>query len=319
MKRKLGPDQDPPTPDPDEPSTSGCQKKAKTVSSRQYSDEYLSFGFSFTGVPAAPSTLCVVCGEKLANSAMVPSKLKRHLQTKHPALQDKDPNYFVRLRDNTVKQATMMTKVTKVSERALEASYLVAELVAKSKKPHTVGESLILPACKAIVNVMLGPDAVKEIAKVPLSDNSIARRIDDMSADIESIVLEKIRCSGKFALQLDESTDISGHAQLLANVRFVDGASIRENFLFCKAMPEKTTGEEIFRVTSEYLNQGGLQWDSCVGVCTDGAAAMVGRIKGFVSRVRERNPDVVVTHCFLHREALVAKTLPAELVCWKET
>ena len=119
----------------------------------------------------------------------------------------------------------MMTKVTKVSERALEASYLVAELVAKSKKPHTVGESLILPACKAIVNVMLGPDAVKEIAKVPLSDNSIARRIDDMSADIESIVLEKIRCSGKFALQLDESTDISGHAQLLANVRFVDGAS----------------------------------------------------------------------------------------------
>ena len=101
--------------------------------------------------------------------------------------------------------------------------------------------------------------------------------------------------------------------QLLANVRFVDGASIRKNFLFCKAMPEKTTGEEIFRVTSEYLNQGGLQWDSCVGVCTDGAAAMVGRIKGFVSRVRERNPDVVVTHCFLHREALVAKTLPAEL------
>src|SRR4029434_8662881 len=101
--------------------------------------------------------------------------------------------------------------------------------------------------------------------------------------------------------------------QLLANVRFVDRASIREHFLFCKAMPEKTTGEEIFRVTSEYLNQGRLQWDSCVGVCTDGAAAMVGRIKGFVSRVTERNPDVVVTHCFLHREALVAKTLPAEL------
>ncbi|XP_040197495.1 zinc finger BED domain-containing protein 5-like [Rana temporaria] len=158
---------------------------------------------------------------------------------------------------------------------------------------------------------MLGPEAAKKIAKVPLSDNTISRRINDMSADIESVVLEKIR--EKFALQLDESTDISGHAQLLANVRFVDGDAIRENFFFCKALPEKTT-EEIFRVTSEYLEQGGLKWENCTSVCTDGAAAMVGRTKGFVSRVKERNPDVIVTHCFLQREALVAKTLPADLV-----
>ena len=53
---------------------------------------------------------------------------------------------------------------------------------------------------------------------------------------------------------------------------------------------------------------------SCVSMCTDGAAAMVGRIKSFVSRVQEKNPNVVVTHCFLHRKALVTKTLPTELV-----
>uniref|UniRef100_A0A674PIL4 DUF4371 domain-containing protein n=1 Tax=Takifugu rubripes TaxID=31033 RepID=A0A674PIL4_TAKRU len=142
-------------------------------------------------------------------------------------------------------------------------------------------------------------ETAKEIAKVPLSDNTISRRIDEMSADIE-----------KIALQLDESTDISGHAQLLANVHFVDG----ENFLFCKALPGKTTGEEIFRVTSEYLEKGVLKWENCTSVCTDGAAAMVGRTKGFVSRVKEKNPDVLITHCFLHRKALVAKTLPADLV-----
>ena len=111
------------------------------------------------------------------------------------------------------------------------------------------------------------------------------RRIDDTSADTESLVLEKICCSEKYAFQLDESTDISGHAQLMANVHFVDEETIRENFLFCKALPDKTTGDEIFRVTSENLEQGGLQWLSWANVCTDGAAAIVGRIKGFVSRI----------------------------------
>ena len=148
-----------------------------------------------------------------------------------------------------------MRKTAKPNERALKASYHVAELVAKSKKSHTVAEQLILPACKAMVTEMLGPEAAKEIAKVPLSDNTISRRINEMSADIESVVLDKIRIGNKFALQLDESTDISGHAQLLANVRFVDGDTIRENFLFCKALPEKTTGEEIFCDTSEYLEK----------------------------------------------------------------
>ena len=55
-----------------------------------------------------------------------------------------------------------------------------------------------------------------------------------MSAGIESTVLEKMRISGKFALQFDEPTDISGYTQLLANVRFVEGDTIRETFCFAR-------------------------------------------------------------------------------------
>ena len=40
---------------------------------------------------------------------------------------------------------------------------------------------------------------------------------------------------------------------------------------------------------------------------------MMGKSKGFVSKVKETNPDVQITRCFLHRGAPIAKTLPDEL------
>jgi len=170
-----------------------------------------------------------------------------------------------------------------------------------------------MPACIAIVKTMLGSDAAEEIKKVPVSDNTISRRIDDMSKDIEDNIADKIKKAGMFALQADESTDVSGKAQLLLFIRFVDDGKIAEQFFFCKELTSYTTGQNIFDCVNMYLESKQLSWDACVGICTDGAPAMAGSLNGFVALAKKCNANIKTTHCFLHREALVAKTIGKEL------
>ena len=50
-----------------------------------------------------------------------------------------------------------------------------------------------------------------------------------------------------------------------------------------------------------------------MSVCTDGCLSMQEKNKGFVANVRQKNPNVVIVQCMIHREVLVAKRLPKYL------
>jgi hypothetical protein len=130
-------------------------------------------------------------------------------------------------------------------------------------KSHTIAESLILPACCRIVNIMFDEEYEK-ILKIPMSDNTISRRIQDMSEDIESHVIADIKEADYLAFQLDESTDITGKAQLLAFSRFACNGDIIEQFSFCKPLPEITKGQDILDAVVSYFSPQDLSWKSCI-------------------------------------------------------
>lgn len=286
----------------------------KSSKPRLYSEEYMKLGFTFSGDKINPRPQCLVCGDVLANESMVPNKLKRHFTSKHNNLLEKPIEYFKGLSNSMKKQSAFFTKKMNISAKAQEASYLVAQIIAKNKEPHTIAETTIKESCCAIARTMFGPEFESQINKIPLADNTIGRRIQDMSQNIKMQVKDIIGNDSKmFALQLDESTDVSGLEQLLVFIRFIHKNIIIEQFLCCLKVPLKTRGEDIFKILDSFMKENNLAWANCVGLCTDGAPSMTGIRKGFTALAKKENENIITTHCFLHREALVAKKIGNEL------
>lgn len=288
-------------------------KNSWPTKTRKYDAAYIKYGFTAIQKNGHDCPKCVLCLETLSNECLKPSKLQRHLMQKHPVEAEKTIDFFLRKEEHLVRQSATFTQQATIPERALKASFLASYHIARAKKPHTIGEDLILPATKDIVRQLLGEDAAKKIDAVPLSDNTVSRRIGDMARDVSAQLLEQVRASEYFALQLDESTDLSNEAQLLVYIRFISQGRFVEEILFCKALEKRSTGKDIFQVLDDYIESNGLDWTRCVGVCTDGAAAMTGKVSGVTALIKQKAPHVVATHCMLHREALVAKRMGDEL------
>ena len=139
---------------------------------------------------------------------MVPSKLNRHLDSQHFTLKEKSTAVFSRLLGQHAKQTRLMSDYTSISYKGLEASFLIFQLIAQHKQPHTIAQSLVVPCCREIVRYILGENAAKEIQEIPLFDNTVSRHINNMAADILEQLRDKLLESKLFSIQLDESTDI---------------------------------------------------------------------------------------------------------------
>ncbi|GFX78565.1 protein FAM200B [Trichonephila clavipes] len=110
----------------------------------------------------------VICNEKLANESMKPAKLKRHLETKHKERQNKHANFFQRRAENMKIQSANLKKFIAIPQKALRASLEVSYLIGKTMKPHTIGESLILPAATKMTSIMHGVKYGNELKTIPL-------------------------------------------------------------------------------------------------------------------------------------------------------
>ncbi|GFV16215.1 protein FAM200B [Trichonephila clavipes] len=133
-------------------------------------------------------------------------------------------------------------------------------LHARCKKPHTIAEELILPAAIEIVETMFGDNFAKELQSIPLSNDTVSCRIDDIAEDVEQQLFGKLR-DKLFSIQLDEATDSNKDAHFIAYVRFWDASyeGVRDPF---QNTPEglSTTEEESF---IDFTSSGEIKRQFC--------------------------------------------------------
>jgi predicted CoA-binding protein len=96
-----------------------------------------------------------------------------------------------------------------VNMKAVEASYKVTLRIAKAGKPHTIGESLLLPAAKDMANSVLGEKVAKQLESISLSNDIVSRRTSNMASKIKEHLIEKVKAIKYYFIQLYESMMIA--------------------------------------------------------------------------------------------------------------
>jgi hypothetical protein len=100
---------------------------------------------------------------------------------------------------------------------------------------------------------LIDEEAARKIQLVPLSDNTIQRRIQDCASNVLDELVRGLRLSESFTIHLDESTDVVNLAILLVFARYVYEGEFLEDLLLCKSVEAQITGEDIFQILDQFL------------------------------------------------------------------
>lgn len=254
---------------------------------------------------------CLVCLQVLS----VPKEynMKRHYSTLHEEKYNtyggESRNILISQLKKKVKQQTgIFTKISHDQSAALYASFVVSLELAKAKKPFSDGnlvKKCAIEMAKAFGDAKLG----EKFDSVPLSCQTIQRRIIDMGEQVEKSLIDLVKKSTYFSLCIDESTDQTDVSQLLIFIRVTqEDFSTKEELLEKCPMTETTKGKDIYEAVKNAVNKiGGFK--KCSAIVTDGAPAMVGEKSGLTGMLRENGVTCPTIHCIIHRGALCGKSV----------
>ena len=163
-----------------------------------------------------------------------------------------------------ITQKKQIKKITSTDKSLVHASNYISFQITRTKIPYTIGEELVKLCILTAAEDILSPKTAKKFEGIPLSNDTVKRRIENMEKDVEQQVIEEVKKSLYYAIQLDESTNVSYCALLLCFVRYKGIADFKEELLCSINLPGRAAASEIFPLLDEYFCENKIDWGNCV-------------------------------------------------------
>ncbi|CAH1972250.1 unnamed protein product [Acanthoscelides obtectus] len=132
--------------------------------------------------------MCLLCNKILGNDAMKPSKLQNHLRRCHPDKTERDLKYFQTLKYKFQKRPTldrMFASTRRHKEMMIVCGrFTISRYLWQNPENRILSERTV----EEVLKTVLHKPASDIIKRIPLSNNTVERRIDEMSSDIESFL-----------------------------------------------------------------------------------------------------------------------------------
>ena len=201
-----------------------------------------------------------------------------------------------------------------VPSHGMEQAFSCLYFLCKQRIPHTTNYEPLLHLAG-----LLGTDIKSKISiarnATYTSDKTIQEMVYVISEVIEVHIIEQMRKSEHFALMFDETADCTVTEQLAIHARFIDASSGEVKSHYLKILdvlqPEsadqdvhvciRMSAEVITSRIQDYAVQVKLDMRKMRGRGTDGAATMIGKHNGVVTRLKAITPTAISVHCAAHR------------------
>lgn len=309
-------------PDSDKRPESEQQKKKNRKFNTEWEESY--FVSEHKG-----KALCLICRHEFPENKKYNIELhftKQHgkMNERFEPFSEKRTDEILRLKNALASEQKVVKNFLSTNHLVTRASYEIAFDIAKHGKSYSDGEfykrlmqTTVSTLCENLDDKMKAP-LLDKIKILPLSHQTISRRVVDIGAEIEANLKRDLDECDFFSIALDETTDIADISQLIFWVRYIKNGQIRENILALVQLTEQTRARDIFDAFMTVVGRFSLDLNKLVSVCTDGAPPMIGIHAGFATLVRKYikeqfNASFFVTyHCIIHQENLCAEALETD-------